>query len=277
MGVTSDMRSLFSGKTKVAIIIFVLALLFAVVSLCMVNNKKSNDSSEVSEKAVTENKTTTYEKHTEETQSSLYVDSSVFPKEIQVLFETNKSYLKSLIENDCQQLIVVDTHGEKALVNYYSFANGNWKKSDDFSCSAFMGKNGSTTDKTEGDGCTPLGVYKIKSAFYINEKPKTALDSFKITEDSYWVDDIDSAYYNQYVTDIAKKDWDSAEHMIEYDGYRYGFVVDYNPTCEPNVGSAIFFHVGYNPTAGCVATNEEMVLKYLSVLDKEKNPFILIV
>jgi L,D-peptidoglycan transpeptidase YkuD (ErfK/YbiS/YcfS/YnhG family) len=90
------------------------------------------------------------------------------------------------------------------------------------------------------------------------------------------VDDPDSDFYNKYVVGTENKDWNSAERMIEYNGYRYGFVVDYNVECIKGAGSAIFFHIGSNPTAGCVATSEEVILKYLSLLDKNKNPYVLI-
>lgn len=187
----------------------------------------------------------------------------------------NDYYYKVLKKEDCKQLIIVTTNGTRADVKCYFYEDDVWN--ENVTCSAYIGKNGSTENKTEGDGCTPLGLYKIGSAFYINEQPQTKLKSFKITEDSYWVDDVDSAYYNQYVTDVSKKDWNSAEHMIDYNGYRYGFVVDYNTECKPGAGSAIFFHIGYNPTAGCIATNEETIEEILSLLDENKNPFILIV
>ena len=44
---------------------------------------------------------------------------------------------------------------------------------------------------------------------------------------------------------------------------------------EKGKGSAIFFHISSSPTAGCVGTSQEMVLEYLKVLDKDKNPYIL--
>ena len=57
----------------------------------------------------------------------------------------------------------------------------------------------------------------------------------------------------------------------------FGFVIDYNTEAVYNAGSAIFFHVSYNPTAGCVGTDREMVLQYLSKLDAYKHPYIIIV
>jgi L,D-peptidoglycan transpeptidase YkuD (ErfK/YbiS/YcfS/YnhG family) len=44
-----------------------------------------------------------------------------------------------------------------------------------------------------------------------------------------------------------------------------------------NAGSAIFFHISYTPTAGCIGTDRDSVLKYLSKLQSSSNPYILIV
>lgn len=280
------MKFFIKGKPKVIACLCVFILLSAIFLVCVLNHNSSDEPVDTSTQEITtvksEEKSTTVkstktQNNNDDTDKYLYTNSDVFPDEIRSLLEKNKDYLNSLIKNECQQLIVVNTEGKNAVVSYYSFIDKTWIKNNDLTTTAFIGMNGSVSDKKEGDGCTPLGLFKINSAFYIHEKPQTKLDLFQITEDSYWVDDVNSAYYNQYVTDVDKKDWNSAEHMIDYNGYKYGFVVDYNPTCVPGSGSAIFFHIGYNPTAGCIATNEEMILKYLSALDKDKNPFVLIV
>lgn len=53
--------------------------------------------------------------------------------------------------------------------------------------------------------------------------------------------------------------------------------MDYNPQAVKDAGSAIFFHIGHTPTAGCIAAGEDMVLGYLKALDRERNPHILVV
>ena len=176
---------------------------------------------------------------------------------------------------DCTQLVTVDSqHG--VTIRFYEYADG-WKEKDALRCSGFVGMNGVAVDRREGSGTTPVGLFGIGEAFYMHTPPSTALSSFRITEDTYWVDDPASAYYNQRVEGTVSKDWQSAEHMIDYpNNYQYGFVVEYNTACVPDAGSAIFFHVGKNPTAGCIATSEAMVLNYLSVLDAACNPHILI-
>jgi L,D-peptidoglycan transpeptidase YkuD (ErfK/YbiS/YcfS/YnhG family) len=101
---------------------------------------------------------------------------------------------------------------------------------------------------------------------------------FQITEGTYWVDDPGSRHYNRRAEGAESRDWDSAEHMIDHEsGYKYGFVIEYNAERVPGAGSAIFFHIGANRTAGCIAAAEEDVLNYLAALDTAKNPYILII
>lgn len=192
------------------------------------------------------------------------------------LLDSNNLSYEELEQKCCSQLVTVSSSGTTAQIRFFSCQEDTWEELAELSCQGCVGYNGVCAEKQEGDGCTPSGLYGIGNAFYISNLPDTKLDAFQITEDTYWVDDPNSVFYNQRIEGTQNKDWNSAEHMISYGVYRYGFVVDYNLMAEKNAGSAIFFHVGNNPTAGCVATGEDMVLAYLKELDKERNPHILI-
>lgn len=140
----------------------------------------------------------------------------------------------------------------------------------------YIGENGATSNKVEGDKCTPYGLYDMGFAFgledLIIEYPYR-----KITENSYWVDDVDSEEYNRWVELQGEKTWKSAEHMIDFPiQYKYGIVIEYNTKNPiPGKGSAIFLHVAKNPyTAGCVAVEEKDMLKILNWI---KNAQILII
>jgi D-alanyl-D-alanine dipeptidase len=183
------------------------------------------------------------------------------------------------LPNSTTQLVVVDSNVASAGIYYFERAqDGIWIEREDFRVSGWVGGNGVSPDKREGDKCTPSGQFAIGEAFYIDDKPETALAAFRITADTYWVDDPASKFYNLRVEGIAEKDWESAEHMSDYSAnYKYGFVIEYNSECVPGLGSAIFFHVGTRATVGCVAAGESDVIKYLSALDDGKDPYILIV
>ena len=200
------------------------------------------------------------------------------PEELEHLLAENGNTAEQIAAIGCRQLITVESSGSNALISFYRLSDNEWIKDERLSCSGYVGANSVTEDMHEGGYATPKGIYSISDAFYIYEAPVTGLSSFQITNDSYWVDDPNSVYYNQHIEGLENKDWESAEHMIDYTtAYEYGCVIDYNTDAVYNAGSAIFFHVSYSPTAGCVGTDKTMMLEYLSVLDKSENPYIAIV
>ena len=157
----------------------------------------------------------------------------------------------------------------EATVTLYENDGNFWKQvltTDE----AFVGRNGTTSDKHEGDGCTPRGIYTLGQAFGVADDPGSTRDYLKLTEDEYWVDDPESEYYNQLVraSETGGVVWDSAEHLIgETVAYEYAVAIDYNNSCTPGSGSAIFFHCSTgNGTAGCVSVPRDVMVKILQTL-----------
>jgi L,D-peptidoglycan transpeptidase YkuD (ErfK/YbiS/YcfS/YnhG family) len=200
------------------------------------------------------------------------------PDELVNTLAANGNTLNDLSANGCSQIVTVNTNGSSAEINFYTFDGNKWTVDESMKCQGFVGSNGATYDMHEGGYASPKGLFTVGDAFYIYQKPDTGLNTFEITNDTYWVDDPSSAHYNQRMEGTSEKDWNSAEHMIDYaSSYEYGFVINYNLQATPGAGSAIFFHVSSNPTAGCVGTDRTMVLKYLAALQASKNPHIIIV
>ncbi len=163
------------------------------------------------------------------------------------------------------QLILVRANGVKAdlsMLNKQS--DGSWKEI--LHTDATVGVNG-VGPTTEWSRTTPAGIYSFGTAFGIKSNPGTVFSYTKVNSSHYWVDDVNSKYYNQFVsTSTTAQDWSSAEHLIDYDpSYRYALSINYNEDCVPGVGSAIFLHCwrGQNqPTLGCVAVPESS-MKYI--------------
>lgn len=136
---------------------------------------------------------------------------------------------------------------------------------------AIIGKNGFTYNKKEGDLKTPIGTFPLNFSFGLNDKPQTNYDYIKADENFYFVDDVNSRYYNMLV-DIrkVKNDWKSAEKISDYKKeYAYAVNINSNPNCEKGKGSAILLHCKgeKNYTAGCVAIDKKemlLCLKYLN-------------
>lgn len=139
-----------------------------------------------------------------------------------------------------------------------------------FETKAYIGRNGITNDKKEGDGKTPIGIFELGLAFGTHNKNEINYKNYiEINENLYWVDDVKSKYYNQLI-DINKteKDWESAEHLIEYPKqYEYAIEIKTNLDNIKGKGSAIFLHCSIErPTAGCIAINKEQMKKLLDIL-----------
>lgn len=142
---------------------------------------------------------------------------------------------------------------------------------------AFIGENGLTKDKKEGDKKTPIGTFDLGIAFGTHEKVDSKINYIQINKNLYWVDDVNSKYYNKLV-DISKieKNFKSAEHLCEFPKeYEYGIEIKTNPKNIKGKGSAIFLHCSTGkPTAGCIAINKKYMKKILEIIDKNTKIYI---
>lgn len=188
--------------------------------------------------------------------------------EVKTAFTELAASMEVAEEND--QLILVQASGttcQVAMLN--KNPDGSWFQL--LSTSGYVGING-VGPTTEWNRRTPPGVYGFTKAFGILPSPGTAFDYVKVDQSHYWVDDVNSRYYNKFVsTKTVAKDWASAEHLIDYAGsYNYCLAIDYNPECTPGVGSAIFLHCSAGrPTGGCVSVPESVMKKILQNVRKD--------
>ncbi len=156
----------------------------------------------------------------------------------------------------------------------------------EYSCS--VGRNGIHTNKKEGDGATPAGIFPIRRIFYRDDNltPKQkdimrelSLRGFQVqalTENDLWCDDPKSPYYNQYInrSQFSSDKIPSHEELYRSDSvYDIILVLGYND--KPIVhgkGSAIFVHVAryltptISPTEGCIALAKPDLLSILKTM-----------
>ena len=141
---------------------------------------------------------------------------------------------------------------------------------------AYIGENGCTYNKKEGDGKTPLGEFSIGIAFGIHSKKeilkRMKINYTKINKNMYWVDDSNSKYYNKLVdTSKIKINNIQGEHLIDFPiQYEYAIEIKTNPSSIPNFGSAIFLHCCSNKkyTRGCIAINREVMEEIMCLIDR---------
>lgn len=135
-----------------------------------------------------------------------------------------------------------------------------------------LGKGGIVSDKFEGDGATPTGVFSLRRVLYRADRveaPQTRLNIQEITKTDGWCDDASHANYNRPVQlpFVA-----SHEELWREDNI-YDIIVvlghNDNPPV-PNKGSAVFFHLArenFEPTQGCVAISLECMLEVLKTAE----------
>lgn len=127
-----------------------------------------------------------------------------------------------------QILTAAGTGDCNADISYYKKENGNWELK--WTEKGYVGRNGITDNKKEGDGATPSGVYSFDLAFGLLDDPGSVLPYHKIVKGDFWVDDPASPHYNQLVNDkTTAKDWNSGENLIKATPYyNYALNLDYN-------------------------------------------------
>jgi L,D-peptidoglycan transpeptidase YkuD (ErfK/YbiS/YcfS/YnhG family) len=181
-------------------------------------------------------------------------------------------------KGNAKQAIVVTTNGfgsVNATITAFENNNGNWKQV--YSFSGNVGRTGFTTNKAEGDGHSPMGVFSLGTAFGRYSNPGASMNYRQSTTNDFWVDDGSSSLYNTWQKGPVSGRWSSAEKMY-IPQYNYGFVINYNSNRIPDKGSAIFFHVWSGPgqgTAGCTAAAQNNVISILKWLKPSKSPVII--
>ncbi len=188
--------------------------------------------------------------------------------------------LKTLSQNIQQAIIVEPQSDSQAVLTAWELKNGRWFQKYS-SMPAMVGRSGIAEFqmKREGDGKTPSGIFEIKLAFGYDQRIDTKLMFRQATENDFWVDDVKSPQYNQWV--VGKPNASSFEDMKRKDSlYKLGAVIEYNTgPIIPGYGSAIFLHIwkeNGKSTSGCVALAEENVKQLLAWLDVKRSPVIII-
>lgn len=139
--------------------------------------------------------------------------------------------------------------------------------------------------KKEGDYKAPAGAFGLGPAFGFNKPEKDIkLYYLPIVKTTVCVDDPNSKFYGRIIDSekIAQKqkDWKRAEHMVNYPGYKYGVMIDYNMgERQPDIGSCIFLHVinarDKDGTRGSTILPEHTMLNLLTWLNPKRNPVLI--
>ncbi len=146
-------------------------------------------------------------------------------------------------------------------------------KIDDFKFKCCVGKNGLKKNKTEGDKCTPKGIFKLGKLYYRRDRVKKPITNLKIQnikKNMGWCNDSKNKFYNQEIK-INKNIKHEKLFRKDYK-YNYLLVIEYNTKkIKPNKGSAIFIHLtnNFKATAGCIALLQKDFLVMAKLINKK--------
>ena len=189
---------------------------------------------------------------------------------------------------NARQVITVRASGSYASVAGWELRGSSWHLVLQ-TAHARVGTNGVVPGSTrvQGSGTTPGGTYTLTQAFGIAANPGTAMPFHQVTSDDWWVEDNNSAYYNQmrtasqggFDTTLPSSATNGSEHLITYTGqYQYAVVIDFNrwPAVRYR-GAGMFLHVnGSGSTAGCVSVPASTLVAIMRWLNPTAHPRIAI-
>ncbi len=131
-----------------------------------------------------------------------------------------------------------------------------------------MGRGGIKTNKREGDGGTPRGVFHPLRVWFRSDRhiqPKSRLPVRAILAADAWDENPSSRHYNQPV----KLGSGASGDRLTRDDDLYDFIVEIDHNTRPRIagrGSAVFLHLArpkFAPTAGCIAMTKASMLRLL--------------
>ena len=144
---------------------------------------------------------------------------------------------------------------------------------DEFKFKCCIGKNGSISNKKEGDKKTPRGIYKIENLYFRKDrlkKPLTLLKCIKIRKEMGWCDDI---RFPKKYNKLIKVNNKVRHEKLKRKDYKYDLLIPIKYNFKKPIiglGSCIFIHLtrDYKPTAGCVGLKEKDFLIMLKLIKK---------
>jgi len=122
-----------------------------------------------------------------------------------------------------------------------------------------IGKGGIQHEKREGDGATPIGVWKLTQGMWRGDRvlpPSGPLIFSMAGPQDKWSDDPDDPAYNSGISAFR---WPFSHERMRRGDRLYDIVIMTDHNTGPSIpgdGSAIFVHcwrAARHPTAGCVA------------------------
>ena len=132
-----------------------------------------------------------------------------------------------------------------------------------------LGRGGIKSNKFEGDGATPRGVFHPVKLWWRADRhvrPRTLLPVRAIQPSDAWSENPADRHYNK---PLARDEGEDGDRLTREDSL-YDFIIEIDHNARPRIarrGSAVFLHLArdnFSPTAGCVGMTKSAMLRLLS-------------
>jgi L,D-peptidoglycan transpeptidase YkuD (ErfK/YbiS/YcfS/YnhG family) len=143
----------------------------------------------------------------------------------------------------------------------------------EFRCAIGRGGFVSAQAKHEGDGATPIGVWKMREVIYRADRvqiPSTLIPARVMQPDDGWCEIPEDPQYNR----LVKHPYATAVDKLWRDDHLYDVMVVLGYNDAPILagkGSAIFLHLArpdFSPSAGCVTLAPDNLMMVLREADE---------
>lgn len=134
-----------------------------------------------------------------------------------------------------------------------------------------LGRAGMSSNKREGDGATPRGIFHPLRLWWRKDRsvrPATSLPVRAIAKTDAWCEDPNDRRYNRAIR-VAP---DAVGDRLARKDHLYDYIVEIDHNARPRIagrGSAVFIHLmrdDMTPTAGCVGLQRNAMLRLLAQL-----------
>jgi L,D-peptidoglycan transpeptidase YkuD (ErfK/YbiS/YcfS/YnhG family) len=170
-----------------------------------------------------------------------------------------------------QVISVVGVGGTDAKLDVYERTAAGWQAVA-AGVPAKIGSKGMSPDHYDGSMMTPMGIYTLDFAFGTQPNPGGGLQYVQVGPNHWWDGDMKSPTYN--LMQVCEKNEcpfstslsDGTENL-DIPQYAHAVVMGVNKARVPGKGGAFFLHTtDGGPTAGCVAIDDEMMVKLIQWL-----------
>jgi L,D-peptidoglycan transpeptidase YkuD (ErfK/YbiS/YcfS/YnhG family) len=171
------------------------------------------------------------------------------------------------VGNASQVVSVVGTGGSDAKMDVYQRTAAGWQPVA-AGIPTHIGSAGMTPQSKDGFPATPMGVYSLDYAFGTAPNPGGGLKYVQVGPNHWWSSGPGPTYNTMQVCEKAQCPFDTADsENLDIPQYKHAVVMGVNKDRVPGNGGAFFFHTtDGGPTAGCVAIDDDTLVKIIQWL-----------